>query len=157
MIKPIVADAKKPFDLNQFSQVNLSRCVSPEGFGHSLEAWSFAEWTNAMAGEAGEACNLTKKLLRHRDQVAGNYKSEDGDVENLKLRAAKEICDGIIYGDLAIQALGFRTSDVLEEVFNEKSDQLNCPIRYEREGYVPGALEGDANESDPDGGIRHEG
>src|SRR5262245_59538357 len=108
-------------NLRRFSEVNRTRCEAPQGFGHRLDSWSFAEWTNAMAGEAGEACNKTKKLLRHRDGVAGNIKAEDQDPAALRLKAAKEIADAIIYGDLAIQALGFETSDILRQVFNDKS------------------------------------
>ena len=114
--------------LKLFSIKNLDRCISDMGFNHKLAAWSYAEWTNAMAGEAGEACNLTKKLLRHRDGTSGNMKEEDKDVENLKLRAAKEIADVIIYADLAIQALGYDTTDILQQTFNAKSIQMNCPI-----------------------------
>lgn len=117
-------------NLKRFSAVNLERCTSPQGFGHNLESWSAAEWTNAVGGELGEAQNLTKKLLRHRDNVAGNHKPEDLDIESLKRRAAKELCDAIIYCDLSIQALGFDTSATLVQVFNDKSEELSCPIRY---------------------------
>jgi hypothetical protein len=117
-------------NLRLFSAVNRRRCESAEGFGHALASWSPAEWTNAMAGEAGEACNVTKKILRHRDGVAGNVKPGDQDLEELKRKAAREICDAIIYADLAIQALGFETSDVLAEVFNTKSAQLGCPVVF---------------------------
>jgi hypothetical protein len=120
-----------PVDLRLFGKVNLERCTASNGFGHALDSWSIAEWTNAMMGEGGEACNLAKKLLRHRDKVAGNYKAEDKDVKSLKLRTAKEICDAIIYADLAIQSLGFQTADLLVEVFNAKSEQLECPIHYD--------------------------
>lgn len=121
-------------NLKKFSAVNLERCTSSEGFGHSLDRWSPAEWTNAIAGELGEAANLTKKLLRHRDGVAGNYKPEDQDVFALHRRAARELADAIIYAGLAIQRLGFDTSDVLKSVFNAKSDQLKCSIFYEGGG-----------------------
>lgn len=115
-------------DLSSFSKQNLKRCTSPDAFNHALDSWSPAEWTNATAGELGEAANLTKKLLRHRDNVAGNIKAEDKDVQSLKRRAAREIADAIIYADLAIQALGFDTSTELRAAFNEKSDQLGCGI-----------------------------
>jgi len=120
-------------DLNRFSRVNLERCTSPQGLNHSLESWSEAEWTNAIAGELGEAANLTKKLLRHRDGVAGNVKTEDQDIDYLRRQAAHEIIDAIIYADLAIQRLGFNTSELLVGVFNRKSDQLGCPIKYMEE------------------------
>jgi len=118
-------------NLEKFSKVNLERCTSPEGFNHSLESWSEAEWTNAILGELGEAANLTKKLLRHRDGVAGNVKPEDQDVDYLRRQAAHEIIDAMIYADLTIQRLGFNTAELLKGVFNRKSDQLGCSIKYE--------------------------
>jgi NTP pyrophosphatase (non-canonical NTP hydrolase) len=111
-------------NFKEFSALNLERCTSPTGFGHELADWSAAEWTNAIAGEVGEACNLTKKLIRHRDGVRGNLKSEDQSVISLRRRAAKEIADAMIYSDLAIQALGFNTDDVVTEVFNSKSREI---------------------------------
>lgn len=118
-------------DLKRFSEINRQRCTSPAAFNHQLDSWSPAEWTNAMAGEAGEACNVTKKLLRHRDGLAGNVKADDQDVAKLREKAAKEIADVIIYADLAMQALGFDTSDVIRQVFNEKSVQLGVDLKVE--------------------------
>jgi hypothetical protein len=131
-------------NLEKFSKVNLKRCTSPEGFNHSLESWSEAEWTNAMQGEYGElleivcllgaslgkASNLTKKLLRHRDGVAGNVKPDDQDIDYLARQAAEEIADVIIYADLAMHRLGFNTSEMVVGVFNRKSEQLGCPIKF---------------------------
>lgn len=111
-----------PLSLRALSRMNRSRCV--EGFGHSLESWSAAEWTNAVAGEAGEACNLTKKLLRHRDEIPGNVKPEDQNDDLLRIRAAQELADTIIYADLAIQRLGFQTEDVVRTCFNAKSEEI---------------------------------
>lgn len=112
-------------DLKQFSGLNRKRCV--EGFKHELSGWSPAEWTNAVAGEAGEACNNAKKLLRHRDAIPGN-KPEDQSVTALKGKTAMELADAIIYADLAIQSLGFDTSEILREVFNAKSLQIGSDI-----------------------------
>jgi len=135
-------------NLRKFSKVNLERCTSPDGFGHSLASWSEAEWTNAMTGELGEAANLTKKLLRHRDKIAGNHKAEDQDVESLRRRAAKEIADVVIYADLATQALGYDLSTVVTDVFNAQSDELNCLIKYKVGSFV--YLAGPYAHNDPD-------
>ncbi len=118
-------------NLKEFSKLNLQRCTSPQAFNHALDSWSPAEWTNAIAGELGEAANLTKKLLRHRDGVAGNVKAEDQDIESLKRRAVRELADVVIYADLAVQALGFDLSDEVRAAFNEKSEQLGCGIKVE--------------------------
>lgn len=121
------------FDLRTFSAANRERCTSPQGFNHVMESWSLAEWTNAMAGECGEAANITKKLLRHRDGVGGNYKPGDDDVEELRRRAAKECADVIIYADLCIQAAGFDTATVLADVWNKKSEDVGYVGRWPAE------------------------
>ena len=115
--------------LKDFSAANRRRCESPEGFDHRFDEWSKAEWSNALAGEAGEACNLTKKMLRHEKGSRGNVKPEDQDYESLRRRAAKEAADAIIYADLLIQALGFEPSEVVREVFDSKSEQIGWPER----------------------------
>jgi NTP pyrophosphatase (non-canonical NTP hydrolase) len=115
-------------DLAEFSRKNRERCTSALGFNHRLESWSVAEWTNAIAGELGEAANLTTKLLRHRDGVPGNHKPEDLDTASLRRRAAQELADAVIYADLAVQALGLDLTDVIREAFNAKSEQLGCGI-----------------------------
>lgn len=118
------------FNLEEFSKTNLKRCESSEGFNHALNSWEYEQWTNAIAGEAGEACNVAKKLLRHRQQTAGN-KGADLDPEFLKQKLAKELADVIIYADLAIQRLRLSTSDVVRNVFNLKSEELGCSIKFE--------------------------
>lgn len=114
-------------ELRTFSAVNLARCISGDGFRHSLDAWSIAEWTNAVAGEVGEACNYAKKLLRHRDGLAGNVKTDDMEITFLRKQIACELADVIVYADLAIAALGLNTADVLAEVFNKKSVAIGAP------------------------------
>ena len=70
------------------------------------------------------AANVSKKIIRHRDKVSGNIKTEDQDVEDLKQRLASEIADVIVYADLCIQALGMDTSDVLRRAWNKKSEDI---------------------------------
>lgn len=123
---PVVGES--PRLMERFSDVNYARCVSPDGFNHPMESWSPAEWTNAIAGEAGEACNLAKKLIRHRDGVKGNKKAEDQDVSSLKRRCAEELADVVIYADLAIRLLGFDMEQTVIEVFNRKSRELGAPF-----------------------------
>lgn len=116
-------------DLKAFSKANLARCISKEGFNHTLESWSFAEWTNAIGGELGEAQNLTKKLLRHRDNIAGNLKEIDKDPVSLKRRAAEELGDAMAYIDLAIQNLGEDTEEILRFIWNRKSEEIGYKER----------------------------
>jgi NTP pyrophosphatase (non-canonical NTP hydrolase) len=109
------------------SAVNLARCTAPDGFNHPLASWSAAEWTNAVAGEAGEACNLAKKLIRHRDGVPGNKKPEDKDQDSLRRRIAEELADVVIYCDLAMASVGYDFATVIRDVFNRKSQELGSP------------------------------
>lgn len=115
-------------NLPEFSRINRERCESAQGFNQPLSSWSPAEWTNATLGELGEAANLTKKISRHDLSLIGNFKEQDQDKAILVQRARKELADTIIYGDLAIQALGGNTSEELREKFNDKSHELGLPF-----------------------------
>lgn len=103
-------------------RVNQRRCESPQGFDHPLPSWSVAEWTNAMAGEAGEACNIAKKLLRFRDGVRGNAATDT----EASLRAAlgEELADAVIYADLVATSQGLSLEDLVRAKFNAKSDEI---------------------------------
>ena len=105
---------------------NVSRCVN--GFKHSLESWSVAEWTNAMCGEAGEAANIAKKMLRHRDGVAGN-KGADTDLAALRLKLARELADVVIYLDLVAASQGIDLGETVRETFNNKSAEIGARER----------------------------
>src|SRR5690242_420165 len=56
-----------PLTFERLRAVNVLRC---EDAFHKLNAWLPEQWTNAMAGETGEACNITKKMGR------GDYPDE---------------------------------------------------------------------------------
>jgi NTP pyrophosphatase (non-canonical NTP hydrolase) len=109
---------------HSFSQVNRWRCESPDGFGHALASWSTSDWFTAIMGELGEAANIAKKLNRIRDGIPGN--KETADVLRQKLR--KELGDTFVYLDLLCQSLGFEIVDAAVHVFNEKSQEIGCPI-----------------------------
>lgn len=100
---------------NQLRKANDRRAI--EVFGHEagLEDWSPAEWTNALAGEAGELCNLTKKMLR------------DGNISREEI--GKEIADVVIYADLVALRLGLKLEDLVRQKFNEVSDRRGSDIK----------------------------
>lgn len=106
--------------------VNVRRCVN--GFGHTLDSWSPAEWTNAMCGEAGEAANVAKKMLRHRDNVAGNI-GADTDLAALKAKLAQELADVVIYADLCAASQGIDLAAAVQNTFNRKSEQIGAKER----------------------------
>lgn len=103
-----------------FSERNLRRCESPEGFNHPLNSWSLSDWMTATAGELGEAANIIKKLNRVRDGIPGNKEPED----ELRAMLADEIADVAIYLDLLAQAAGFDLETIREEKFRKTSQKI---------------------------------
>jgi len=85
--------------------------------------WKINEWTNAIAGEAGEACNLAKKLRR------GDF-GEPGDKEYSRAlrKLSKEFADIVIYTDLACAQIGYSLGDVVVNKFNEVSKRIKCDV-----------------------------
>lgn len=113
-------------NLRQFSEVNRRRCESPDGFDHKLNDWTGSDWITATVGEFGEAANIQKKLNRVRDGIPGNKETEPELREKLK----REVADVFIYLDLYAQSEGFELADIVPEVFNAKSDEIGCPVRF---------------------------
>lgn len=110
-------------DFNQLRKANLERCV--KGFKHSLDSWSVAEWGNAAAGECGEACNVAKKMLRFRDNVAGNNKKTK---EEYLPDLASEIAGTLIYLDLWAASQGISLEEAVRIEFNKKSKEIGSDI-----------------------------
>jgi NTP pyrophosphatase (non-canonical NTP hydrolase) len=91
----------------------------PDGNGSN---WSIAEWTNAMAGEAGEACNIAKKLLR------GDY----GDNQELGIgELMDEIADVVIYADHVCQRVSRKLEIAVFNKFNETSERIGCEVKLD--------------------------
>ncbi|KPL21781.1 MAG: hypothetical protein AMJ75_09350 [Phycisphaerae bacterium SM1_79] len=95
----------------ELSKANLLRC---EKSFHPLNDWSPSDWSNAMAGECGEVCNLTKKLRRGEDIKPHEI--------------GREIADSVIYADLLAQRLGLSLGDLVKKTFNNKSDEVGSDI-----------------------------
>lgn len=104
---------------------NRERCESSSGFSHALDSWRPSQWSNAMAGECGEVCNLTKKIDRHLDAVPGNKKP----IDVLMADTAVEIGDVIVYADLLAQRLGFSLEECVRAAFNGKSEEIGSSVR----------------------------
>lgn len=102
---------------------NVKRCEAANGFNHRMESWSPLEWAGAMAGEAGEACNVAKKIIRLRDGIAGN---KPGDLDRAALigKLAKEVADAVIYADLVLASEGISLGQTVRDVWNEKSAEI---------------------------------
>lgn len=87
--------------------------------------WSLSDWAVAMAGEAGELCNVVKKLNRERDRITGNTASE----AELRDALGKEIADTLIYLDLLAMRAGLDLAEVTIGKFNEVSERVGFPER----------------------------
>jgi NTP pyrophosphatase (non-canonical NTP hydrolase) len=105
-----------PLTFCKFQKINSKR--SKKIFPQCKE-WSFAEWSNALAGEAGEVCNLTKKMARD------NTRNRKNDMKEL----GKEIADVVCYASLLASAVGLDLEDVTIDKFNEVSQRKNSKIR----------------------------
>lgn len=101
------------------SIVNADRCrMWHEG---QTEEWNAADWSNAMVGEAGEACNAVKKYRR----IQTGVQQKEGPKTHSEARAAikKEIGDTYLYLDLLAQFFGFDMWETIRDVFNQVSER----------------------------------
>lgn len=103
---------------HKFQKTNAkrSRKVFPQ-----CQEWSLAEWSNALAGEAGEVCNLTKKMSRD------SHGERDRDKDMIEL--GKEIADVMCYCSLLASACGFDLEEILIQKFNEVSKKRKSKIK----------------------------
>ena len=104
--------------------VNVARC---EAVFHGLDRWSPTDWGCAMAGEAGEACNIIKKLRRLDDGPKPAY--YEGEKTRLAEEAALELADVIIYCDLLAARLGYTLEEVVKTKFNVVSNRRGSHIK----------------------------
>lgn len=81
--------------------------------------WLEVDWGNAIAGEAGELCNMIKKRKR-------NWKESDRIPDE---DLGKEIADVICYLDLLADKLDLSLEDVVRDKFNEVSDKYGCELK----------------------------
>lgn len=98
-----------------FQDKNRNRCEG--GFGHRVAYdepyWPLQNWCLAIAGEAGELCNLVKKTLRG-----------DFTVEERREEILAELADVMTYCDLAISSLGANTGDTVRAKFDVVSKRI---------------------------------
>lgn len=110
----------------QFQATNVARCNTDY---KPLTSWSPCEWTNALAGEVGEACNLTKKMLRIASAPelvpAGRHAYYYSLVELL----GEELADIVIYASLTASRLGLSLEDLIRHKFNKKSEEIGSKFR----------------------------
>ena len=115
-------------NLDEFQAVNAHR--GRRWHQGDLSQWSVLEWAGAMAGEAGEAANAAKKL-RRLDLALPNREAglTRDDAAPLRAQVAKECADTIIYALLLMSLMGVNASDVIADVFDQKSIEYGFPER----------------------------
>lgn len=101
-----------------------------DGFPDSNDGWVGADWSNAMAGEAGETCNVVKKLRRIE---TGIQQAEGLARHELLDKLATEIGDTFLYLDLLAQFYGLDTATCVRDTFNRVSRREGFPERIDAE------------------------
>jgi NTP pyrophosphatase (non-canonical NTP hydrolase) len=112
-----------------FSQIraaNLSRCNA----WHGIMSWSVMEWACAMAGEAGEACNVAKKIKRIEQGIARRRSElQPHAIEEMDAKLAEECADTFIYLDLLCARQGIDLEIAIQRKFNSVSEEYGFPER----------------------------
>ncbi len=109
------------------SSTNRTRCERWHP-GFPKDGWTGADWSNAMAGEAGETCNKVKKLRR----IEFGITQASGDTrEQLLVDLATEIGDTFLYLDLLAQHYGLDLAHCVADTFNRVSKREGFPERIE--------------------------
>ncbi len=115
-----------------FSEINLRR--AKRWHRGDIAMWSVSDWLMAMAGEAGEACNAGKKLLRIEGMIDNKSVDPDRqltDSEDAKDKIAEELADTVIYCDLVASRIGRNLQAAIIKKFNETSERYKFPERLE--------------------------
>lgn len=113
-------------DFARLRRVNRDR--SDRWHPAGLHSWSLSDWAIAFMGEAGEVCNVIKKMNRLRDGLVGNQ-GTDADIAELKRKLGHEIADTVIYLDLLAQREGIVLEEAIIEKFNIVSERNMFPER----------------------------
>lgn len=112
--------------LQSLREAGVRRCE--ESF-RGLNAWSPLEWAGSMAGEAGEACNLAKKLKRFDEGT--NTKKDPQTKEEIISKLAAELANTVIYADLLAASVGIDLEQAIIDKFNEVSRLRNSSYYLE--------------------------
>lgn len=111
---------------DQFQKINSQRAQRwHPGFPNDA-SWSGSDWSNAMAGECGEACNIVKKLRRAEENLTGELDPLPGD---LRAMLGEEIADTITYAFLLAEYYGIDVGKEVAAKFNKVSALQRFPER----------------------------
>jgi NTP pyrophosphatase (non-canonical NTP hydrolase) len=117
--------SERGLDLQALREASVERCK--QSF-RSCDDWSPADWSNAMAGEAGELLDVLLPLLSRANSTCNlTKKIQRGDDVPLE-EVGKEIADVVIYADLLAHRLGIDLSDAIRRKFDEVSARVGSDI-----------------------------
>jgi hypothetical protein len=118
-------------NLSKFQEINRIR--SDRWHHGDSNAWSLLEWMGAACGEFGEGANFAKKI-RRLDMSLPNKEAgiDKSNLDSLKVALGKEVADGIIYGLIVLDLLGLDSSELIANVFDQKSIEYGFPERAPR-------------------------
>lgn len=105
--------------------VNVARCKRWHP-GFPNDEWTIADWSNAAAGEMGEAANVVKKIRRAE---FGHPGANDPASWELMEMLADEIADTMIYLDLLAAHVGIDLETAIRRKFNAVSERESFPER----------------------------
>jgi NTP pyrophosphatase (non-canonical NTP hydrolase) len=102
----------------ELSKANATRKI--EWHGENNEQWGLVDWSNELAGETGETCDVVKKIRRVDTGVTRRGpRSRDALFAALRL----EIADVVICADLLCSAAGFNLGAAVAQKFNATSEK----------------------------------
>lgn len=115
--------------LDHIREVNAERCDlwhPPES-----EPWISVDWSNALAGEVGEACNVVKKLRRLETGVA--HRDQEQDRAALVKQLGDECADVLLYLDLLARHFEIDLTAAVVRKFDQTSEKFGFPQRMSLE------------------------
>ncbi len=120
VIEPVYSIAST-LTFAEVSRTNAERCTE---WHQDMHPWTGADWSNAMAGEAGEACNVVKKLRRLETKMRDDgTRPEEQDPMRLRDKLADEIADTFLYLDLLATHYGIDVPAAIISKFNRVSEE----------------------------------
>jgi len=100
-----------------FNKLRKANSVRSRKMYPQCQEWGETDWGCALAGEAGELCNMFKKRKRGTKSKKVNLEA-----------CGKEIADIVLYCDLAAEHLGLSLEEIITQKFNEKSKKMGVDI-----------------------------
>lgn len=111
----------------EVTHANTTRCNRWHPGFPDDEAWTGADWSNAVCGEAGEMANVVKKLRRLE---TGTMPGPDDPPKNvLRSMLADEIADVFTYLDLLATFYRIDLPAAVVAKFNRVSERQGFPDR----------------------------